>query len=51
MQVNLSTLIEVSISFKGDLEAAAGYVVHNVLPNIGPDDINADMNEEILGKV
>ncbi|XP_047043726.1 uncharacterized protein LOC124647921 [Lolium rigidum] len=47
-QVNLSTLIEVSISFKGDLEAAAGYVVHNVLPNIGPDDINADMNEEIL---
>ncbi|KAM0865796.1 hypothetical protein ACQ4PT_043028 [Festuca glaucescens] len=47
-QVNLSTLIEVSISFKGDLEAAAGYVVHNVLPNIGPDDINADMHEDIL---
>ncbi|KAM0916174.1 hypothetical protein ACQ4PT_010277 [Festuca glaucescens] len=49
-QVNLSTLIEVSISFKGDVEAAAEYVVHNVLPNIGPDDNNADMNEDILGK-
>uniref|UniRef100_A0ACD5TH56 Uncharacterized protein n=1 Tax=Avena sativa TaxID=4498 RepID=A0ACD5TH56_AVESA len=49
-QVNLSTLIEVSISFNGDVDAAADYVVHNVLPNIVPDDNNSNMSEEILGK-
>ncbi|CAM0955653.1 unnamed protein product [Alopecurus aequalis] len=49
-QVNLSTLIEVSISFNGDVDAAADYVVHNVLPNIVPEDNNnAEKNEDIFG--
>jgi hypothetical protein len=51
MQVNLSTLIEVSISLNGDVDAAADYVIHNVLPYVVPDDNDANMNEDILGKV
>ncbi|KAL6619287.1 hypothetical protein ACP70R_034426 [Stipagrostis hirtigluma subsp. patula] len=35
--VNLSTLIEVSIQFKDDIDGAAEYVIQNVLPNIVPD--------------
>ncbi|XP_020149278.1 uncharacterized protein [Aegilops tauschii subsp. strangulata] len=45
-QVNFSTLIEVSISFNGDADAAADYVIHNVLPNSTADDNNASMNDD-----
>jgi len=53
MQVNFSTLIEVSISFNGDADAAADYVIHNVLPNSTADDNNASMNDDsdIHGKI
>ncbi|KAI4967428.1 hypothetical protein ZWY2020_027809 [Hordeum vulgare] len=45
-QVNISTLIEVSISFNGDADAAADYVIHNVLPNSTADDNNANTNDD-----
>ncbi|EMS55502.1 hypothetical protein CFC21_002573 [Triticum aestivum] len=45
-QVNFSTLIEVSISFNGDADAAADYVIHNVLPNSTADDNNASTNDD-----
>jgi hypothetical protein len=35
----------------GDVDAAADYVIHNVLPYVVPDDNDASMNEDILGKV
>lgn len=46
-QVNFSTLIEVSISFNGDADAAADYVIHNVLPNSTADDNNANTNDDL----
>lgn len=46
-EVNFSTLIEVAISFKGDIDAAADYVIHNVLQNIIPDDNNTNTNEDL----
>lgn len=53
MQVNFSTLIEVSISFNGDADAAADYVIHNVLPNSAADDNSANTNDDsdIHGKI
>ncbi|TVU19275.1 hypothetical protein EJB05_35414 [Eragrostis curvula] len=47
-QVNLSTLIEVSIQFKDDIDAAADYVIQNVLPNMVPHPSHPNTNEALL---
>lgn len=48
MQVDFSTLIEVSMQFKDDIDAAADYIIQNVLPNIviepSAPNINDDLN-------
>ena len=53
MQVDLSTLIEVSIQFKDDIDSAADYVMQNVLPNIIPDPSHPNPNDDLYihGKV
>lgn len=41
------------MEFKDDVDAAADYVIHNVLPNIIPDDNDVNTNKclYIHGKV
>jgi hypothetical protein len=53
MQVDFSTLIEVSIQFKDDIDSAADYVMQNVLPNIIPDPSLPNPNDDLYihGKV
>ena len=54
MQVDLSTLIEVSIQFKDDIDSAADYVMQNVLPDIIiPDPSHPNPNDDLYihGKV
>ncbi|CAN6351119.1 unnamed protein product [Urochloa humidicola] len=48
-QVDFSTLIEVSIQFKDDIDSAADYLILNVLPNIVPDPDHPNANEDIHG--
>ncbi|CAL5094777.1 unnamed protein product [Urochloa decumbens] len=48
-QVDFSTLIEVSIQFKDDIDSAADYLIQNVLPNIAPDPGHPNANEDIHG--
>ncbi|RCV17846.1 hypothetical protein SETIT_3G252600v2 [Setaria italica] len=45
--IDFSTLIEVSIQFKDDIDRAADYVIQNVLPNVV--DIHPNTNEDIHG--
>lgn len=47
MQVDFSTLIEVSIQFKDDIDAAADYIIQNVVPNIVLEPSNPDINEDM----
>ncbi|KAG2619487.1 hypothetical protein PVAP13_3NG075300 [Panicum virgatum] len=48
MQVDLSTLIEVSIQFKDDIDSAADYVMQNVLPDIIiPDPSHPNPNDDL----
>jgi hypothetical protein len=51
MQVDFSTLIEVSIQFRDDIDSAADYVIQNVLPNVVPESSHSNTNEDIHGKV
>jgi hypothetical protein len=46
-QVDFSTLIEVSIQFKDDIDSAADYVMQNVLPNIIPDPSLPNPNDDL----
>jgi len=47
-QVDLSTLIEVSIQFKDDIDSAADYVMQNVLPDIIiPDPSHPNPNDDL----
>ncbi|KAJ1262759.1 hypothetical protein BS78_09G134600 [Paspalum vaginatum] len=46
-EVNFSTLIEVSIQFKDDIDAAADYIIQNALPNIAPDPSHPNTNEDL----
>ncbi|RLM52872.1 hypothetical protein C2845_PMPSC011948 [Panicum miliaceum] len=46
-QVDFSTLIEVSIQFKDDIDSAADYVMQNVLPNIIPDPSHPKPNDDL----
>ncbi|CAN6328370.1 unnamed protein product [Urochloa humidicola] len=46
-QVDFSTLIEVSIQFKDDIDSAADYLIQNVLPNIVPESTHINTNEDI----
>ncbi|CAL4908037.1 unnamed protein product [Urochloa decumbens] len=48
-QVDFSTLIEVSIQFRDDIDSAADYLIQNVLPNIAPDPGHPNANEDIHG--
>ncbi|KAL6912120.1 hypothetical protein ACP4OV_000925 [Aristida adscensionis] len=45
--VNFSTLIEVSIQFKDDIDGAADYVIQNVLPNIVAEPSHPNTNEDL----
>jgi len=47
MQVDFSTLIEVSIQFKDDIDAAADYIIQNVVPNIVPEPSHPNINEDL----
>ena len=47
MQVDFSTLIEVSIQFKDDIDAAADYIVQNVVPNIVQEPSHQNINEDL----
>jgi len=47
MQVDFSTLIEVSIQFKDDIDAAADYIIQNVVPNIVPEPSHPSINEDL----
>ncbi|CAD6333900.1 unnamed protein product [Miscanthus lutarioriparius] len=46
-QVDFSTLIEVSIQFKDDIDAAADYIVQNVVPNIVQEPSHPNINEDL----
>jgi len=46
-QVDFSTLIEVSIQFKDDIDAAADYIIQNVVPNIVPEPSHPNINEDL----
>ncbi|WVZ98414.1 hypothetical protein U9M48_043863 [Paspalum notatum var. saurae] len=46
-EVNFSTLIEVSIQFKDDIDAAADYIIQNALPNIAPDPSHPNTNGDL----
>ncbi|CAD6272220.1 unnamed protein product [Miscanthus lutarioriparius] len=46
-QVDFSTLIEVSIQFKDDIDAAADYIVLNVVPNIVQEPSHQNINEDL----
>ncbi|CAN6360229.1 unnamed protein product [Urochloa humidicola] len=48
-QVDFSTLIELSIQFKDDIDSAADYLIQNVLPNIVPEPSHINTNEDIHG--
>jgi hypothetical protein len=44
MQLNFLTLVEVCMEYKNDIDGAADYIIHNVLPSI-PDNNDAHANE------
>ncbi|KAF0922932.1 hypothetical protein E2562_002169 [Oryza meyeriana var. granulata] len=44
-QLNFLTLVEVCMEYKNDIDGAADYIIHNVLPSI-LDENSADANED-----